>query len=159
MLSMLLGHWAGRCYLCYWVTELGLSEMFLMLYCNSHCLVVNKTQSSLITSSFFCAFISHSSADSASADRCCNQSSDRRCDHSCFKLAVFLDVLGSFEIALLRFCRVFNLENNSVLLGSNFVPFEVLKAISKWNFHVTKFYIPLIWFNETSCRFGKYRVL
>jgi hypothetical protein len=46
-------------------------------------------------------------------------------------LKVLFFSTGSFEIALLRFCRVFNLENNSVLLGSSYVPFEVLKAISK----------------------------
>jgi nuclear receptor subfamily 1 group F protein 4 len=38
---------------------------------------------------------------------------------------------GSFEIALLRFCRVFNPENNSILLGSTFVPLEAFKAISE----------------------------
>jgi len=38
---------------------------------------------------------------------------------------------GSFEIAMLRFCREFNVDNNSVLLGSQYVSLDLLRAVSK----------------------------
>jgi len=46
------------------------------------------------------------------------------------------DVTGSFEIAMLRFCRVFNVDNNSVLLGSQYIALDVLQAISEWHINV-----------------------
>ena len=43
------------------------------------------------------------------------------------------DVAGSFEIAMLRFCRMFNTDTNSVLLGSQYVALDLLQAVSEYN--------------------------
>jgi hypothetical protein len=45
---------------------------------------------------------------------------------------------GSFEIALLRFCQVFNPENNSVLFGSGYIPVEIFQSLEDDETHVLK---------------------
>ena len=41
-------------------------------------------------------------------------------------------VAGSFEIALLRLCRAYDLATNSVIFGSAFVPLDAFINLSKY---------------------------
>jgi len=46
-------------------------------------------------------------------------------------MMMMMNIAGSFEIAMLRFCRLFNADNNSVLVGSRYVTLDSLQAVSK----------------------------
>ena len=46
-------------------------------------------------------------------------------------VGIFLFV-GSFEIALLRLCRAYNMQNNSVIFGNTFMPLEAFSNLSKY---------------------------
>ena len=39
---------------------------------------------------------------------------------------------GSFEVALLRLCQAFDVESNSVIFGSAYVPLDVFQNLSKF---------------------------